>query len=80
MGWHIWFRLTLMGCSCRNLREMLFNVVFGLRQVYLECDPGKNEAVYQKLGYTTVGKEALKVGFGRTFALHHHPSISYQIY
>jgi hypothetical protein len=58
---------------------MLFNVVFGLRQVYLECDPGKNEAVYQKLGYTTVGKEALKVGFGRTFALHHRPSISYQI-
>ena len=28
--------------------------------LYLECDSGKNEAVYQKFGYTTVGKEKVE--------------------
>ena len=28
--------------------------------VYLECDSGKNQAVYQKFGYATVGTEAVK--------------------
>ena len=30
-------------------------------QLYLECDCGKNEAVYQKLGYAKVGTETLAV-------------------
>ena len=34
--------------------------------LYLECDCGKNEAVYQKFGYAKVGTETLAVGTEKT--------------
>ena len=29
---------------------------------YLECDSGKNEQIYQKLGYSPAGKETMACG------------------